>query len=108
MEAIAAEPRCLVPPRDRDDLHDAEQIMMKSRLSKHATWGNSALRRRNASDRVDLAGQVVGVIRNNLAQLVEDFARDALRTKEAITSVDDAMTDEGDVLLDRRRIQVAG
>ena len=48
-------------------------------------------------DRLDLAGQVVGVVGDDPAQLLEDLGRDELRPEEAVAPVDDAMTDDGDV-----------
>ena len=58
-------------------------------------------------DRPDLAGQVVGIVGDDPAQLVEDLGRDQLRTVEAVAPVDDAMTDDGDVRRDRPGIRVA-
>ena len=97
VEAVATDPGRLVPPRDRDDLRDARQVVMEGRVeARHL--GQLGIEAQERLDRSDLAGQVVGVVGDDPAQLVEDLGRDELRAVEAIASVDDAMTDDGDVL----------
>ena len=97
MEAVATNPGRLVPPRDRDDLGDARQVVMEGRIeARHLR--QLGIEAQERLDRPDLAGQVVGVVGDDPAQLLENLGRDELRAVEAVAPVDDAMTDDGDVL----------
>ena len=75
VEAVAADPGRLVPPRDRDDLRDARQVVMEAPC--RSTPPGAARDRAAGTPRSrDLAGQVVGVEGDDPPQLVEDLGRD--------------------------------
>ena len=96
MEAIATDPGRLVPPRDRDDLGHAWKVVMEGRIeARHLRQlGIEELERLN---RPDLAGQMVGVVRDDPAKLGQDLGRNELRPEEAVAAVNHTMTDDGDV-----------
>ena len=94
MEAVATDPSRLVTPRDRYDLGDARQIMMKGRIeARHLR--QLGIETPERLDRLDLAGKVVGVVGNDPAQLLEDLGCDELRLEVAVAPVYDAMADYG-------------
>ena len=97
MEAVATDPRRLITPRDRYDLGDAREVVMEGGIeARHLRQLRIDAQER--LDRPDLAGQVVGVVGDDLAQLLEELGRDELRSEEALTPVYHAMADDGNVL----------
>ena len=97
MEAVAANPGCFIPPRNRDHLSHPWEVVMEGGIeASHLRQIGFEMQER--LDRSDLAGQVIGVVGDDLTQLIEDRGGDELRSPEAVASVDDAMTDDGDVV----------
>ena len=96
MEAVSSDPSRLVTPWDRDDLGDARQVVMEGRVeARHLR--QSGIQPQERLDCPDLAGQVVGVVGDDPAQLLEQLGRDELRAEEAVAPVNNAMTDDTDV-----------
>ena len=76
MEAIAPDPGGLEPPGDRHDLGDAGHVVMKCGVEAR-NLGQVGITVSERLDQLDLARQVIRVVRADLAQFLDQLGRDA-------------------------------
>src|ERR1700722_18327311 len=97
MKTVATDSGRLVPPRDRNHLRHAREVVMERGIeARHLRQLD--IKAQECINRSELAGQVVGVVRDDSAQLLEDFRSDELRAGESVAPMDDTMTDDGNIL----------
>ena len=96
MEAVATHSRRLESAWDRDHLGDARYVVMERGIeTRHL--GQLGIETMKRLDRLDLAGEMVGVVNSDPAQRTDNLARDSHRTVELLATVNNAMPNNSDV-----------
>jgi hypothetical protein len=95
VESIATNSQTLEPPRNRHDLCHTGHVVMKGRVeARHLGQRGSVLP--EGLDQLDLARQVVRVVRAQPAQISDQLCRHALGLMVATAAVDDSVPDQRD------------